>query len=153
MTVKGIERVKAGFAEIAADIDGNKTDAAVYAILSEGAAISQTMVPIDSSNLANSQYAPEIQHKKGKTTGYTGYTAEYAGWVHEMPGTLKGLPRAHFGKTGNQSAFGPQQVVEFGGGSLTGNYWDPDAEPQWLTKGFNELAPQIPAILERMYRV
>lgn len=153
MTVKGIEQVKAGFDRIVGTIEETRTEAAIYAILSEGGAIAQTMVPVDTSTLINSQYAPQIEKSNRGMTGYIGYTAKYAGAVHEMPGKLKGMPRAHFGKTGNQSVFGPQQVVEFGGGSLTGNYWDPDAEPQWLTKGFNELQPKIPSILERMYRV
>lgn len=130
MAVKGIDRVKAGFAEITADIDTDKTDAAIYAILSEGAAMAQTMVPIDTSTLANSQYAPIIDHTTGRTKGYTGYTAEYAGWVHEMPGKLKGLPRPN----------------------NRGDFWSPDAEPKFLTKGFEEIEPKIPSILERMYR-
>ena len=145
MTDNGIKRVKAGFSKFAADVDQVKTDAAVYAVLSEGGALAQTMVPIDTGTLANSQYAPEIEHKEGQTLGTIGYTAAYAGAVHEMPGTLKGQPRAHFGVT--------REGVAFGGGSGVGNYWDPDAEPQFLTKGFKQLEPQIPAILERIYRV
>ncbi|HGF7373673.1 TPA: hypothetical protein AB5C23_001299 [Vibrio cholerae] len=131
MTAKGIESVKAGFSKITEDIDTNKTDAAIYAILSEGVKVAQMMVPIDTGTLANSQYAPIIEHTAGKTTGYVGYTADYAGYVHEMPGKLKGLPR-------------PQD---------RGDFWAPDAEPKFLTKGFEEIEPQIPAILERMYRV
>lgn len=131
MSVKGIERVKAGFSRIASDIDQRKTDLAVYTILSEGGALAQLMTPIDTGTLANSQYAPQITHTVGHTKGTIGYTAEYAGAVHEMPGVLKGLPRAN--------------------GS--GNYWDPDAEPQFLTKGFEQLRPQIPSILKRAYSV
>lgn len=153
MTVKGINKVKAGFQQIAGTIEETRTEAAIYAILSEGGAIAQTMVPVDTSTLINSQYAPQIEKTTVGMTGYIGYTAKYAGWVHEMPGTLKGLPREHFGKTGNQSEFGPRQVVDFGGGTLTGRYWDPDAEPQWLTKGFQQLQPKIPAILKRVYSV
>ncbi len=153
MAVKGIERVQAGFLKITDEIDKNKTGAAVHAVLTEGAAAALFITPVDSSTLANSQYSPQIEYSSGETTGYVGYTAKYAGWVHQMPGTLKGLPRKHFGKTGNQSAFGPQQRVEFGGGTGTGNYWDTNGEPQFLTKGFAEIEPKIPSILERMYRV
>lgn len=145
MTVKGIEKVKAGFDRIVGTIEETRTEAAIYAVLSEGGAIAQTMVPVDTSTLINSQYAPQIEKSNRGMTGYIGYTAKYAGAVHEMPGKLKGLPRAHFGVT--------REGVQFGGGTLQGNYWDPDAEPQWLTKGFNELQPKIPSILERMYRV
>ncbi|HHY0622718.1 TPA: hypothetical protein ACVU5F_000714 [Vibrio parahaemolyticus] len=145
MSDNGIKRVKAGFTKIAEDIVGIRTDAALYAILSEGGALAQTMVPIDTGTLANSQYAPEIEQRGGQTIGTIGYTAAYAGAVHEMSGKLKGQPRAHFGTT--------REGVEFGGGTGKGNYWDPDAEPQFLTKGFKQLEPHIPAILERIYRV
>lgn len=153
MSVSGVERVKGNVDNILIRASADKSEAALYAILSQGAAIAQTMTPIDTSNLANSQYAPQIDMRAGKVTGQVGYTARYAKAVHEAPGTLKGLPREHFGKTGNQSAFGPQQVVSFGGGSGTGSYWDPDAEPQFLTKGFEQLKPSIPVILKEVYRV
>lgn len=136
MTIKGIDGVKAGYQRIIGTIEDERTEAAIYAVLSEGGAIAQTMVPVDTSTLINSQYAPQFERQAGGMIGCIGYTDKYAGWVHEMPGKLKGLPRAHFG-----------------GGMLQGNYWDPDAEPQWLTKGFQQLQPKIPAILKRVYRV
>ncbi|HFG1952582.1 TPA: hypothetical protein ACGF3W_000310 [Vibrio cholerae] len=131
MSVKGISRVKKKFAMFSKDVDQVRTDTAVYTILSEGGALAQLMTPIDTGTLANSQYAPQITHTVGHTKGTIGYTAEYAGAVHEMPGVLKGLPRAN--------------------GS--GNHWDPDAEPQFLTKGFEQLRNQIPSILKRAYSV
>lgn len=131
MSVKGIERVKSNAGKFIIDAAGKKTEAAIYAVLSQGAAISQLMTPMDTGNLAASQYAPDINRKAGKVMGTVGYTADYAAYVHNAPGTLKGLPRAN----GN------------------GNYWDPDAEPQFLTKGFEELKPSIPAILKEVYRV
>ncbi len=131
MAVKGIERVQAGFAKITEDIDRNKTDAAVYAILQEGAGMSQMMVPISEPNLINTLDPPIIEHINGKTTGTVGYYAPYAGYVHEMPGKLKGLPRPN----------------------NKGNYWDLGGEPKFLTKGFEEIKPMIPSILKREYGV
>lgn len=133
-------------------IAGTVSDRAVYEILSQGGAMAATMTPIDTSNLINSQYAPQIDMKSGKVAGHIGYTADYASAVHGMPGTLKGQPRAHFGRTGNQSAQGPMVPRAFGGGTGNGNYWDPNAEPEFLTKGFEEIKPAIPAILKRNYR-
>lgn len=113
------------------NIQKPRSEAAVYAILSQGMALSQTMVPIDTSNLINSAYAPVVTHNGSSVSGYIGFTAEYALRVHEASGTLAGQPRAN----GN------------------GNYWDPAGEPGFLVKGFELLAPSIPAILRSIYRV
>lgn len=151
MPVKGIAQVKRNYKALMQEIDGRRTDKAVYAVLSQGAAISDTMTPIDTSNLINSRYAPQIAQQKGKTIGTVGYTARYAAAVHAAPGTLKGQPRADFGRTGNRSEYGPMRPVAFGGGTGVGNYWDPNAEPQFLAKGFEEIKPSIPAILKAAY--
>lgn len=145
MPVKGIKRVKRNYAAKVKEISTKRTEGAMYAILSQGAAISQTMTPMDTGTLANSQYAPIIDMQAGKAIGYVGYQAEYAKWVHAMPGTLKGQPRADFGVTSDG--------VSFGGGTGTGNYWDPSGEPEWLTKGFDELKPAVGSILKAFYRV
>lgn len=131
MPVRGIERVKANYKRTVQKISGQVSEGAVYAILSQGGAMAATMTPIDSSNLINSQYAPQISVGKEKVRGHIGYTAEYAAAVHEAPGTLAGQPRAN----GN------------------GNYWDPNAEPEFLTKGFDQIKSSIPAILKAAYRV
>ena len=108
-----------------------KSEGAVYAILSQGAAIAQTMTPVDTSNLINSQYAPQIDVKAGRVSGQAGYTAEYAAHVHNAKGELAGQDRA----------------------SGSGQYWDPNAEPGFLEKGFEELKPSIQGILREHYRV
>lgn len=131
MPVRGVERVKRNFRVAVQQIDGAKTNAGVYAILSQGGAMAQTMAPIDTSNLVNSQYAPQISHQNGRTEGTIGYTAAYAGSVHDAEGTLKGRPR----ENGN------------------GDYWDPNAEPEFLKKGFEQIKPAIPAILRKVYGV
>lgn len=143
MPVKGIERVRSNLRMKVSEIEGKRTDAAVYAVLSQGAAMAATMTPIDTSNLVDSQYAPQISQQQGKTTGQVGYGASYAAAVHDAPGVLKGLPRAHFGKT--------RAGVEFGGGTGVGNFWGPSAEPGFLRKGFEEIKPAIPAILKKAY--
>lgn len=131
MATKGIERVKRKFRLVVQDIDQKRTEMAVTAVLSQGAAIAQTMTPMDTGNLAQSQYIPQISQRAGKTVGKVGYTAIYAHAVHEVPGTLKGLPRPN----------------------NRGNYWDPNAEPKFLTKGFEQVLPAVPRILKGVYRV
>ena len=87
------------------------------------------MIPIDTSHLVNSEYRKMKSGVMG-FEGELGYGADYAGYVHDAPGTLKGQPRAHFGKT--------KDGVSFGGGSETGNYWDPTGEPEYLKKGVED---------------
>lgn len=131
MAVEGINRVKQGFRMKIEDISQAKTEGAVYAILSQGAAMAQTMTPIDTSTLINSQYAPQIETGRRGTTGSVGYTAAYAAAVHDAPGTLAGQPRAN----GN------------------GDYWDPNGRPGFLEQGFDDVKSSIPGILSRHYRV
>lgn len=143
MATVGIERIKLNLRKKIENIDQERTERALYLILSAGGAYAATMTPMDTSNLINSQTAPQIIHRPGKTTGVIGYTARYAHAVHEAPGILKGQPRADFGVTRAGQAFG--------GGTKVGNYWDPDAEPGFLVKGFAQVKPQITAILKKAY--
>lgn len=131
MPARGIQRVRLNLKRAFSDIDQKNTNRAVYAILSQGAALAQTMTPIATGFLTNSQYIPRIEQIKGKTVGNVGYTALYAAAVHEKLGTMKGEPR-------------PNNM---------GRYWDPNAEPRFLTKGFEQLRPSIPAILRSIYGV
>lgn len=126
MPARGIERTKRALKIKIDKISGPITKRGVYDILEQGAALADTMTPIDTSNLINSRYKPQLAETDGKVSGTVGYTAEYAAAVHSMPGKLKGQERAN----GN------------------GQYWDPNAEPQFLEKGFEEVKPMIPAILK-----
>lgn len=130
MPLKGIERVKLNLDKKIHEISNERTEKAVYMVASQGRALADTMTPVDTSNLINSGYAPEIEKTSSGMMAKVGYTANYAFAVHEKPGTLMGEPRAN----GN------------------GKYWDPSGEPQFLTKGFEELKPSIPKILREAYK-
>jgi len=134
MPAKGIERVRRGYRVAVAEIAGGTTEQAVYEILSQVGAMANLMAPMDTSTLVNSQYAPQIEQRDGKTTGSIGYTAEYAAAVHDAPGTLRGMPRD------------PNDPSR-------GDFWDPNAEPGFLTKGGDQVQPAVPAILKRHYQV
>lgn len=136
MALKGIERVRRNYKRTIERIAGEVTHRAVYEILSQGGAAAAGLTPVDTSDLINSQYAPQISQQQGKTSGHIGYTAGYAAAVHDAPGKLRGLPRA------------PKNRGR-------GNYWDPKAlaEPEFLKKGFDEIGPDIPAILKKHYRI
>lgn len=136
MPVKGIERVRRGYKVAVDRISGQVSEGAVYAILSQGAAMAQTLTPTDSSNLINSQYAPQIEVKRGKVTGSVGYTADYAAAVHDAAGTTVG-----------------KGVARDPSDPGRGDFWDPNAEPEFLSKGFDEIESSVPAILRSYYRV
>lgn len=140
MPVRNISRVKLKIKRKLEDIATQRTRGAIYAILSQGQTAAALMVPIDTGFLLNSAFGPTFLKDNH---GRVGYAAEYAKWVHDAPGTLKGQPRAHFGKTG--------AGVAFGGGTGVGTYWSPDAEPQFLVKGFEQIKASIPAILKAAY--
>lgn len=146
--VTGISESQKRLNAIINDVKGRKVVRAIQSALLLIGARAAYYTPIDTSTLVNSQFR-EIDAGGVLITGRVGYSANYAAYVHEMPGKLKGQPRAHFGITSNRSEFGPQKPKEFGGGSGTGNYWDPHGEPQFLTRGANEERETIDAVMRK----
>lgn len=132
MPVKGIDRVRNNFKAKVKKITEQKTNSALYAILSQGATSAALYTPVEIGNLINSQYAPQITQYGDRSYGHVGYTAFYAAFVHEAPGILKGEKRR---------------------GGKTGNYWDPSGEPKFLSLGFQLIIPHIPDILKAVYNV
>lgn len=129
MAVRGIKQVKNNMRKLQAEIQGRRTEAAVYAVLSQGGAAAATMTPVDTGTLINSHFV-DIKADGDKVTGRNGYSAEYAAAVHSAPGVLKGQDRP-----GNR-----------------GQYWDPNGEPHFLTAGFDQIAADVPRILRNAYR-
>lgn len=138
--VKGIQQAKDNLNRIIDDIQGRKVVRGIQSALLIVGAQAAIYTPVDTSTLLNSQFR-EIMVNGTRITGRVGYSANYAAYVHAMPGKLKGQPRAHFGKT--------REGQEFGGGTGTGNYWDPHGEPQFLTKAGNETRDQIDAVMRK----
>lgn len=129
-----LKRVRAKMSKIFEEARVEKSEAGVYAVLSQGAAMAQTMTPIDTSTLTNSQYEPQISVRRDGVSGSVGYTAAYAAAVHESEGTLAGELRD------------PNNPGR-------GTFWSPDAEPKFLERGFEEIESSIPRILKEAYRV
>lgn len=129
MGIKGIDRVMRNLEFKLKDIAQTKSETAVYAVLSQGAAMAATMTPVDTSVLINSQTTPEITNGINSVEGKVGYTANYASYVHGASGRLKGLPRAN----------------------KNGTYWHPQGEPRFLEKGFDQIKPHIGKILRGVY--
>lgn len=152
MAIKGFKEARKATKEIFEDIRTHKARRAVVEILIAGRSYVLMLTPIDTGNLANSAF---IDHRVGKASvfGRFGFTADYAAAVHGMPGTLKGQPRSHFGRTRNYSDAGPMQSVEFGGGTGKGNYWDPGAEPEFVEKGFDRNKAAFDAIVAARMKI
>lgn len=118
-------------------IKNESTRGALTAIGVKVQEYSAMRVPVDTGNLANSQYL-EIRNLPNGFQAGIGYTANYAGFVHEAAGTLRG-----------------QEVPRTGKGS-TGNYWDgyggDQGEPKFLDKAVDEMArDDLQDILDEYY--
>lgn len=112
--VKGIKEAKANLDRFIDDVQGRKVIRAIRSALIIIAPEAARMTPVGStSNLINSQFL-DVMVNGTIVTGRVGYSANYAVYVHEAKGTLKGRPRP----------------VSQGGG----NYWDPSGEPKFLEK-------------------
>jgi hypothetical protein len=152
MPAKGIDQVRRNLNKIFSGIEKKKAPAAVNMALIVGGGIADVHTPQDTATLLNSRFRI-VETKGTKIVGRYGYTAAYAAAVHSFSGKLKGQPRGNFGTTGNQSQFGPQQPRAFGGGTGQGNYWDPQGEPQWLTKAFEENKQEIERVVKENMRL
>jgi hypothetical protein len=84
------------------------------------------MTPRETGVLINSQYR-DVAVEGPVIRGRIGYTAEYAAFVHEAPGTLLGTdtPRA----------------------SGKGVVWGPSGEPEFLRKGAEQARPIVERVL------
>lgn len=109
--LRGINEAIARTAQIVDEITATKVvralKSATYIIRTESA----TITPIETSTLINSQF-DTIEVNGTRVTGKVGYSANYALYVHNASGKLKGQPRP----------------------SGKGTYWGPNAEPKFLTK-------------------
>lgn len=144
MGVKGLDQVVGRLKLTLENAKNEKTEAAINEMLIIGGGYAQDLTPRDVGNLINSMGRITYAGPKG-WAGSLYYGASYAGYVNSASGKLKGQPRAHFGST--------RAGKEFGGGSLSGRYWDPDAEPHFLEKGMQEMAKDVQTILKKHYAV
>lgn len=97
-----------------------------YIIRTEAA----TMTPIDTSALINSQF-DTIEVNGTRVTGKVGYSANYALYVHNASGKLKGQPRP----------------------SGKGTYWSPNAEPKFLTKAAEKTRSLVDSTIKKEMKI
>lgn len=133
MPVKNMGPVRRKLQAVFENIAEGMTEKTVTEILIIGGGYADALTPVDLGTLVNSRFRKTWKTEDGWGGSY-GYTAEYAMWVHDMPGTLRGKPRSSvdaFSTGDGRIAFE----------SNSGNFWDSalgpgKGEPQWLTKGF-----------------
>lgn len=120
MPVTGLKEVRERLRKELANISGTLPEKTLLEVLIMASGFAATMTPIDSSALINSQFR-RVETSGTTVKGIMGYTAAYAAAVHDKKGTLKGTntPR---------SKSDPSR----------GNFWDPDAEPEFLRKAFED---------------
>ena len=97
MSVSGLENVLANLAKAVKELDANATKGLIKAgvlVRSEG----QRETPVDTANLINSWYGPELFRTFTGPIVEIGLTANYAPYVHEMVG-------ANFQKPGAKAKF------------------------------------------------
>lgn len=120
MPVRGLKEVRQQLKRVFGDIQGPRAEKTLTEVLITAAGFAATMTPIDTSNLINSQYR-KITAYGTRVVGAIGYTAAYAAAVHDAPGTLKGTNT-------------PRSRTD----ASRGNFWDPDGEPGFLIKAFED---------------
>lgn len=128
MPIRGGNKVRRNMRQTLRQIANDLTPTVVKEVLIIGEGYAAVLTPIDTSNLINSGFRTVTNTATG-IVGVVGYTADYAAYVHEASGKLKGEPRssvASFSARDGRTGFA----------SNKGSFWDPDAEPQFLTKGF-----------------
>lgn len=143
--LKGVVEAKRGLEAIINDVKGRKIVRGIRASLMLVGTEAAVMTPIDTSNLINSQYQ-DVNLLGTKVVGTIGYSAEYAAYVHDASGKLKGKPRssvAAFQTGDGRTAFASNQ----------GNFWDPHGEPQFLTKAVKKTKKQRAEIMRKELQV
>jgi hypothetical protein len=132
MPVKGLKEVRQQLKTTFGKIKGPMVEKALVEVLITAGGFAATMTPIDTSNLINSGYR-KITAMNTKVVGVIGYTAAYAAAVHDAKGTLLGTNT-------------PRSTTD----PSRGNFWDPNAEPEFLKKAFEE--PDARAAIDEVMR-
>ena len=119
---QAVERTSQIVDEIIATKAVRAIKSATYIIRTESA----TLTPIDTSTLINSQF-DTVEVSGTRITGKVGYSANYALYVHNSSGKLKGRPRSN----GN------------------GTYWSPGGETQFLTKAAQRTKDLVDGVIKK----
>lgn len=118
--IKGIKAAQRRLDAVVEDVRTRRAVRAIKSAMFIIGAESALMTPMDTGTLVNSQFQ-ETMINGTRITGRIGYSANYAVYVHNASGIMKGLPRPN----------------------NRGNYWDPSGEPKFLTKAAERTRRQV----------
>ncbi|WNJ77748.1 HK97 gp10 family phage protein [Cedecea neteri] len=138
---KGVSQSKDRLDALLADVQGRKVVRAVQSALFIIGAEAAAMTPRDTSTLVNSQFR-NLQFIGTRVNGRVGFSADYALYVHEASGKLKGKPRSSvksFNTSDGRTAFASNQ----------GNFWDPSGEPKFLDKAATRTRKQVEEVIKK----
>lgn len=124
--IKGIKAAQRRLDAVVEDVRTRKAIRAIKSAMFIIGAESALMTPMDTGTLVNSQFQ-ETMINGTRITGRIGYSANYAVYVHNASGIMKGLPRPN----------------------NRGNYWDPSGEPKFLTKAAEQTRRQVDDIIRK----
>lgn len=124
--IKGIKAAQRRLDAVVEDVRTRKAVRAIKSAMFIIGAESALMTPMDTGTLVNSQFQ-ETMINGTRITGRLGYSANYAVYVHNASGIMKGLPRPN----------------------KRGNYWDPSGEPKFLTKAAERTRRQVDDIIRK----
>ena len=124
--IKGIKAAQRRLDAVVEDVRTRKAVRAIKSAMFIIGSESALMTPMDTGTLVNSQFQ-ETMINGTRITGRIGYSANYAVYVHNASGIMKGLPR-------------PKN---------RGNYWDPSGEPKFLTKAAERTRRQVDDIIRK----
>ncbi|SPZ52586.1 Uncharacterised protein [Serratia quinivorans] len=124
--IKGIKAAQRRLDAVVEDVRTRRAVRAIKSAMFIIGAESALMTPMDTGTLVNSQFQ-ETMINGTRITGRIGYSANYAVYVHNASGIMKGLPRPN----------------------NRGNYWDPAGEPKFLTKAAERTRRQVDDIIRK----
>ncbi|MBF8103871.1 HK97 gp10 family phage protein [Serratia liquefaciens] len=124
--IKGVKAAQRRLDAVVEDVRTRKAVRAIKSAMFIIGAESALMTPMDTGTLVNSQFQETIINGT-RITGRIGYSANYAVYVHNASGIMKGLPRPN----------------------NRGNYWDPSGEPKFLTKAAEKTRRQVDDIIRK----
>ncbi|AXF76054.1 HK97 gp10 family phage protein [Erwinia tracheiphila] len=127
--VRGIQQAKRNLDKVVDDIQGRKAVRAIVSAFSIIGPLSAVRTPVGKTSVLINSLFQNITTDGARITGRIGYSANYALYVHEASGVLKGKSRP----------------ASQGGG----RYWDPSGEPNFLSRAAKETRDQVDAVIRK----